>query len=383
MLNRFSQSGLSMMDIIVGIAISLISVLVIMQTYMVFEGQKRTTTNGADTIESGLMGLHDIATDTRMAGYGLTSMNALACTTLNSYYNGTTNTNVAIAPVQIQSGGTSSDIITTIYSNSAMGGVPVSIAAQMPDSSSVLTVTNGNGIQANDMIWVSTPGSGLPCSQLQVTDMQTQHNGVNLLHDSGLSQYNPPGGSNIFPVQGYGITPPSYVIDMGSLVQHQFQVLCNTLTMTAITASAGAPSCTSQNSFTNTNPIANNIVMLKAQYGIAPAGSQSVNCWVNPTSSGNACDSDNWASPSAADIARIKAIRVAIVTRSSQMDRQIVSNPCTNVSGETNQGPCLWPDTTSDPAPLIDLSSNTNWRHYRYRVYQTVVPLRNILWANL
>ncbi|MBU6459599.1 MAG: PilW family protein [Proteobacteria bacterium] len=383
MTHRYTQSGFSMMDIMVGIAISLISVLVIMQTYMVFEGQKRTTTNGADTIESGLMGLHDIATDARMAGYGLTSMNALACTSLNSYYNGTISSNTAIAPIQIQSGGTSSDIITTLYSDSAVGGVPVTLSKQMPDSSSVLTVTNNSGVQANDIIWVSSPGSGVPCSQLQVTAVQTQHFGINLLHDSGLSLYNPPGGSNIFPAQGYGTTPPSYVIDMGNLVEHQFQVLCNTLTMTTLSATSGTPSCTSQSSFANTNPIANNIVMLKAQYGIAPSGSQSVNCWVNPTSSGNVCDTDNWATPSAADIARIKAIRVAIITRSSQMDRNIVSQSCTNNSGKINNGPCLWPDSTSDPAPVIDLSANSNWQHYRYRVYQTIIPLRNVLWANL
>jgi type IV pilus assembly protein PilW len=23
-----------------------------------------------------------------------------------------------------------------------------------------------------------------------------------------------------------------------------------------------------------------------------------------------------------------------------------------------------------------------NWRHYRYRVYETVIPLRNMLWGS-
>ena len=36
-----------------------------------------------------------------------------------------------------------------------------------------------------------------------------------------------------------------------------------------------------------------------------------------------------------------------------------------------------------DPAPLIDLSADPNWRKYRYRVYQTVIPLRNVIWAGV
>jgi len=36
----------------------------------------------------------------------------------------------------------------------------------------------------------------------------------------------------------------------------------------------------------------------------------------------------------------------------------------------------------------VDGSADSNpgdandWRHYRYRVYQAVVPLRNVIWAN-
>ena len=40
----------------------------------------------------------------------------------------------------------------------------------------------------------------------------------------------------------------------------------------------------------------------------------------------------------------------------------------TNVSG----GPDTFDDTTADP---------NNWRYYRYRVYERVIPLRNMLWG--
>ena len=59
-------------------------------------------------------------------------------------------------------------------------------------------------------------------------------------------------------------------------------------------------------------------------------------------------------------------------------------NNCrTNVSGGVNNGPCAWSDSLADPAPLVDLRANADWRKYRYRVYQTVIPIRNVIWAGV
>ena len=126
-----------------------------------------------------------------------------------------------------------------------------------------------------------------------------------------------------------------------------------------------------------TSVLAADIVMLKAQYGIAPVGSQNVGAWVSATAATgfNVLDS--------AKVRRIKAVRLAIVARSSKMEGANVTAPCTNISGGVNNGPCAWPDTAADPAPLIDLSANPNWRRYRYRVYQTVMPIRNVIWAGV
>ena len=27
-------------------------------------------------------------------------------------------------------------------------------------------------------------------------------------------------------------------------------------------------------------------------------------------------------------------------------------------------------------------TSGTDWHHYRYRVYETIVPMRNMIWSN-
>jgi type IV pilus assembly protein PilW len=35
----------------------------------------------------------------------------------------------------------------------------------------------------------------------------------------------------------------------------------------------------------------------------------------------------------------------------------------------------------ASPAPAIDLTANADWQRYRYRVYETIIPLRNMIWS--
>lgn len=377
-----SCSGFSLVDIMVGMVVGLLTMLAIMQSYAAFEGQKRTTTTGMEAQENALMALHAMETDIRQAGYGLVTSGALACGGgINAYNNGVTTLGTLFIPIQITNGGAgSSDTLTATYSTSSTGGVPANIVTAMPNSSAVLTVNTGNGINVGDLVLVSTPGSGLPCSQLAVTQVQAQANGANVIHNSGLSIYNPPGGQNIFPAAGYGTSPQSVVLNMGQMVQNQYQVLCSSLTATNLATTAPG-SCTNSSSFTNTTPLASNIVNIQAQYGIAPAASQSVNCWVN-AATGNACDAGDWTAAgltaTQANVARIKAIRVAVVARSSLMERaDLATNACTATPSNTAANYPTWDGGT------IDVTADPNWRCYRYKVYQTIIPMRNILWANL
>jgi type IV pilus assembly protein PilW len=86
--------------------------------------------------------------------------------------------------------------------------------------------------------------------------------------------------------------------------------------------------------------------------------------------------------PTVANAPLVKAVRIAVVVRSSLLEKDNVTDVCNNNAG-VNKGPCAWSDTASNPAPKIDLSADANWKRYRYRVYETIIPLRNVLWANL
>ena len=70
------------------------------------------------------------------------------------------------------------------------------------------------------------------------------------------------------------------------------------------------------------------------------------------------------------------------MVRSSLLEKDNVTGTCTNNAG-TNNGPCAWRDTATNPAPLINLSSDTNWQRYRYRVFETIIPLRNVIMGEI
>jgi type IV pilus assembly protein PilW len=125
-------------------------------------------------------------------------------------------------------------------------------------------------------------------------------------------------------------------------------------------------------------PTVSGIVNLQAQYGVsATADSNQVTAWVNPTGA-------TWAAPTVADRNRIKAVRIAIVARNAKTETDAVTTRCTTTKGTVNDGPCAWEDGDVDAAPainLVDDADGTSWQRYRYRVFETIVPLRNVIWS--
>jgi type IV pilus assembly protein PilW len=84
----------------------------------------------------------------------------------------------------------------------------------------------------------------------------------------------------------------------------------------------------------------------------------------------------------ACDLARISAIRIALVARNIQ------HGPVVTSAAPLWAGSTVVAATTANPianptAVPIDLSNNPDWAHYRYKVFQTIVPLKNMIWMGL
>jgi len=394
-------SGFSLVELLVGVVVALITLLMMVQSVSVFEGQKRVSTGSADAQENGDIAMYLIGSDIRQGGYGFVTSNGLACAL---YSNGVVS-NAPIAPVRIVAAtAAASDTITVTYSDSAAGAIPVGLLLPAPLPAPGGAVIKAQApstaaVNTGDIVLLSTPQvppspTAIPVAGLPTTCTMAQVSAVSQAIDSiGITIGAYPANQTLSYPPGvtYDISPQSYLYDMGSLINKQYQVMCHTLVVSNPITTAAAPGCTANPlTFNNATSVSDNIVMLKAQYGVAAApvpagnvGGQTVVCWVNATATGNPCDTADWSTPSATNIQRIKAIRLAIVSRSYEPDRAHAEPNCTNISGTQNIGPCLWPDSVANPAPRIDLSGTPNWQNYRYRVFTAIIPLRNVIWANL
>ena len=77
----------------------------------------------------------------------------------------------------------------------------------------------------------------------------------------------------------------------------------------------------------------------------------------------------------AADWLEVQAVRFGVLVRSPQFER----NAVTAAAPAWYAGAYLM--TNVDGTPDSNPGDANDWRHYRYRNYQLVVPLRNMIWS--
>lgn len=368
---RTRQRGLSLVEIMVGLVIGLITVMVIGQVAAEFEGQKRTSTGGGDAQSNGAAALFQLEREIRMAGYGLMigSWGQMCPLGINIYYNGTVvsdpGANPAdsgiLAPVRIiDGGGDNADTIVMVRADSPTGIMPTTIIKDMPNTSSEIRVNWGAGMREGQQFLVGARDGSKICTLMQLSqDPQPVQAGAefDMQHNPGQFPYNPANPNNVFtdaPTYGIG----DVMINLSSLSYWRYSVLCNQLTLVDPSRTAAPYTCT------NTQPLVDQVVNAQARYGVAPAGSLTVNEWVEPTGL--------WAANTltAAQVSRILAVRLAVLARSPQMEKEDVETTCNGGNGSVT----LWAG-----GPTVALSGDEC--RYRYKVFETVVPIRNSIWG--
>ena len=75
-----AQRGLSLVELLVTMAITLIATVIIFQVFEVSEGIKRTTSTGGDAQQNGAIALYVMERDLRNAGQGINDSGVAGCT---------------------------------------------------------------------------------------------------------------------------------------------------------------------------------------------------------------------------------------------------------------------------------------------------------------
>jgi type IV pilus assembly protein PilW len=368
--------GFSIVEIMVAMVIALLGMLVIFQVFAIAESYNRTAINGSDAQQNGAYALYVLQQEMREAGWGFNNSQALGCNVLA--YNSTLGGPPAaltpgappgtytLAPVLITAAltTTGSDTLEVNYGNQNLLVAPVAITFQSTPLQPFV-VANPYGFNQGDVFLAVQPG--LSCTLVQMTNAFTaapvapcgsssncvQHNA-----SATAYPYNNPAGS------GVTYTSNGYLFNLGSLksppTRDVFSVVNNQLTVVASLTSAAQ------------QVVADNIVQLKAQYG-HDNGLNNGTVPTGPYVAGDGIvDSYDTVTPATATAwNQLLTVRIGLVARSAQPEKPSGPGPAcdTTITAPTWSG------------GNFDLSANANWMCYRYKVFETVIPVKNILWT--
>jgi type IV pilus assembly protein PilW len=367
-------------EIMVGMVIGMLGIIVIMQVFALFEGQKRTTSGGGEAQNTGAIALSGLSDDLRQGGYGFILMNVIGCdvwlppTPLVSPFRSAGYTITAMAPVTINSvsvpaGDANTDTLLIVYGNSDI--LPEGNEINQPQIDSThFTVQAYKSFNVGDYVIAIPSGfSCVPPTSAILNQVAAATNRTLTITPGATAA-----AAGMFFNLGSTVTIHAYAVRNGSLTVCDYFVNDCGL--------AG-----NLNSSTVWVPIAGNIVSLRAQYGqditghVPPTitGLQTAGVFMDgivdiysqtpPADTGAIADACGWL--------RTLSIRLALVARNSQFEKTAVTAI-----------PPLWEGSTAAGAPAnpIDLTKNPNgttptnptWQNYRYKVFQTTVPIRNI-----
>lgn len=330
------SAGFSLVELMVGMVIGMFGIIVMMQVFALSEERKRTTTGGGDAMTEGVMAMYTLQRDIRQGGYGVAAFGMFGCTVTVPAAPGV---NIPFAPVTINPAATviplgdaNTDTLLVIYGNP--DGEPQGQTGSVTLPSPTYYVRSS------------------PCNPSPIT--------ISPAASTTLAV------ADTLYVLGTSPKILAYAIRAGNLTVCDYTA-----------ANCGTP-CTAADNTCNANwlPIANNVVSLRVQYGrdtltVVPAS-------LPDPLPGYIVDTYDQNTPAGAALAvscgwtRTGAIRLALVARSAQFEKDIV----------TNVAP-VWDGSAGAPIDLTkkpDGTANANWGNYRYKLFQTVVPIRNVAW---
>jgi type IV pilus assembly protein PilW len=374
---RARLAGMTLVELMVAMAIGLIGIVVIFQVFAVNEGVRRSTTSGSDEQTSGILGLTLIERELRHAGFGINDFDLIGCQ-LKVYDNMRTpaEEEFPLSPVTITfNDNAEPDLITVIYGGVSQTTAPVALTSDMADEKSRFELIYRFGFAKNDVLLVGQPGSD--CVLRQVTGLPPDASEAYLLHDPG-ARFNKPEGTPV-PYQALG---GGRVVNLGPFpARIQLTVVNDSLN----------PSENNQlvqvnawGEIADLIPMAEQIVQLKAQYGLDDGGDNGSVLRDVYKADDNIVD--RYVREVPADWKQVLSVRVALVSRSNAPERPTTGTDCDatpdfSAALDDDTYPVRW--ARGPDAPLgqpIDVRTTGDWRCYKYKVYETVVPLRNMLW---
>lgn len=378
--------GFSLVELMVGMLVGLIGTMVIFQVFAIAEGQKRTTTSGGDASQSATFALFSIERELRISGQGFNNRGLLGCP-IRAYDDNSPapkNRMLSLVPAVITPGvGNLPDTLSISYLSSDVINPPAALAVSVSGNGPI-TVESQGFTKPGDLMVISNlnnreinlvAGVPSPCTMFQVTSV-----GANVLGHAAVGSvpgtYIAPGPVTKqirfnHPSAGLdnGFSPsltfPPGVLDTGGYVYNM-----GNAPLTAVTYFINNNRLVKRDDMGNLAlpaDVADGIVQMKALYGIDANADNQISTaeWTNVSP----------ATPVAWQ--RLLAVKVALVARSALREKGDAAGVCNTTTAQPQ-----WLGASASGSNIaLDVSADPDWRCYRYKVLQTVVPIRNMAWA--
>ena len=374
---------MTLIELMVALVIGLVTTLAVTNLLITGENHKRTTTSTNDAEQTGAYATYALDKVVRGAGSAIaqsafpTDRGILGCklnaaaifprTTpfpapFENFLPGATAT-LTVAPLLIaqNQSDAGSDVLVVMGGSGAAGGV----SRQITNGGSATTIALDNtvGFANNDVALVSQSGV-VDCLLEEVATITSP-----TLNVGGTTYYTANGTTTNLATLTANTS--SYVTPIGNAASNNIQFMLfgvgadrtlysyDLLQNLQLVGGSGGDVA---------QAIADGVVQMNAIYGIDTTGTGVFGAWAGP---GDAGWDITTVMASPAQMKQIISVRIALVMRGEYYDKNTVSpTTLTLFNGLVNGGGTSLQQT-------VNLSAND--QHYRYRVFEFTVPLRNML----
>lgn len=344
--------------------ISLFATLAIAKVVFDAEKHRRATTAGSDAQSNGAVAMMLLRKAIMPAGYGYTQApGALGCA-MSASYKGAPVPGFpsVLAPIVITDGGPGGepDRIRVVGSAKLTYSVPIRVADDYapPQTEFKVAFTNGvqvpSGAHAGDLL-LAVGDASSSCELFHVTGVSGTDRILRVDEDDGWNAHG-------HPAQSY--RDGDFLINLGALIDLTFSIEKDALSVRRFQLRTDG-----QPQYEGPERLQSNVVNLQGLYGKDTDGDGAVDRWDGETPG------------SSAEWKQVLAVRIAVVARSVQYDKEKVtpSSPLWDL-GSAVAVPAE--SVACGPARCLPLRVDhlPQWQHYRYKVFDTTIPLPNLLW---
>ncbi|MDR0769587.1 MAG: PilW family protein [Burkholderiales bacterium] len=358
------QRGVSLIEIMVAVTIGLLAIYAI---YIVYGNSEKTKRNIVSIGEAQISGLYSVFLMNRKlssSGGGVLTNAAAALLRNCPAGDGVDGDAATLLPVPVaidddgddgSGGGRSNSKVFVTYSTSSL--YPLPLAANFDGTD--LVINAPLGFRPNSVLYVIGDGG---CQAVQV---------------AGVTMGTPELGQATVALGGVdlsGIGDVRQVVDMGSLERSIISLRGDVLQIQRWVLVAG--SSVFQTDPEGSDPVASNVMGFYAQYGLDTVGAGAVTQWQD-VSTDSSWASGGVVTKTPAQIGQIKAIRYGLIVRADEPERDYDRS-------ETVRLFCPSVPPAACPAGAIVRTFNnpdSKGLGWRYRAYETVVPIRNSIWS--